>query len=428
MRETIREFMSEVMSCYENDKAMNYAKNPLAKKIKSGFPQVLRETFFSGGLNYSVRGWAGWGNWIDNPYILIKHRSLKEKTGNALSIMYIFSADMQYCYLALVVPWERTDVDRIFKDARSIRNKIRPRNSNVYSEYMDLRSKSETAQRIEEACVFCRIYGANNLPDEMTLQNDLYEMISIYERYIRFKKFGRSAYKDKGDSEKRVFIKYRPGQGNVPCHCEAVYADSDKYTGEIVEGICKRSGCSGIINTAPSFKYDLNRHANPRNMEAVFEYRDTLRRILRYMEVLGSDEKVILPFLHIAFHAIRNGDTHGSEIRVSYTEPASYSMINWFANRLREKTRKLSVHGGSPVRIRVQFIDRQTNLFQRYWESCRSFNGENRAYHFIMVEISEDLRSMGREPLIKAFSETILDFSSEFGQTKPGTWFERQIG
>jgi len=195
-----------------------------------------------------------------------------------------------------------------------------------------------------------------------------------------------------------------------------------------VEGICKRSGCSGIINTAPSFKYDLNRHANPRNMEAVFEYRDTLRRILRYMEVLGSDEKVILPFLHIAFHAIRNGDTHGSEIRVSYTEPASYSMINWFANRLREKTRKLSVHGGSPVRIRVQFIDRQTNLFQRYWESCRSFNGENRAYHFIMVEISEDLRSMGREPLIKAFSETILDFSSEFGQTKPGTWFERQIG
>lgn len=389
---------------------------------------MLRETFFSGGLNYSVRGWAGWGNWVDNPYILINHRSLMEQTGNALSVIYIFSADMQYCYLALVVPWERMDTDRIYKDARSIRKKIRPRNSDIYSEYMDLRSEGETARRIEEACVFCRTYGVNDLPDEMTLQNDLHEMINLYESYIRFKKFGRTAYRGKDGSKRRVFIKFRPGQGNVPCHCEAVYADSDRYTGEIVEAICERSGCSVIINTAPSVKYDLNRHANFRNKEAVFEYRDTLRRILQYKEILGSDEKVTVPFLHIAFHAIKKGDSRGSEIRVSYTEPASYSMINWFANRLKEKTRKLSIRGGSPVQINVKFVDRQTNLFQRYWESCRIFNGENKAYHFIMAEISEDLRSMGREALVEAFSETILDFSLEFGQTQRGTWFERQIG
>lgn len=49
MRETIREFMSEVMSCYENDKAMNYAKNPLAKKIKSGFPRCFGKPSFPEG-------------------------------------------------------------------------------------------------------------------------------------------------------------------------------------------------------------------------------------------------------------------------------------------------------------------------------------------------------------------------------------------
>ncbi|NLW45608.1 MAG: DUF3578 domain-containing protein [Syntrophomonadaceae bacterium] len=429
MKETIRKFMLEIMSCYLGEKAMKYAKNPLARKIKSGFPRLFRETFFSGGLNYSVHGWAGWGNWTDNPYILIEHRLLRGKNGSALSIMYIFSGDMQYCYLALVVPWERMDTDRIFKEARSVRSKIRPRNSNIYSEYMDLRSKSETARRIEEACVFCRTYEVNNLPDEMSLQNDLREIISLYESYIRFRKFGRSAYKDKDkdDSEKRVFIKYRPGAENIPCHCEAVSADSDNYTGEIVDSIGKRTGCSVIINTAPSAQYDLNRHTNPRNVEAVYEYRDTLHRILKYKEALDSDGKVVVPFLHLAFHAIKKGDTHGSEIRVSYTEPASYSMINWFANRLKDKTRKFSVHGSLPVRIHVQIIDKQTSLSRRYWESCHSFNGENKAYHFIVVEISEDLRSMGREALVGAFSETVLDFSIEFGETGPGIRLKRQI-
>jgi hypothetical protein len=146
------------------------------------------------------------------------------------------------------------------------------------------------------------------------------------------------------------------------------------------------------------------------------------------MEVLGADDKVIAPYLHIAFHAIRNGDTHGSEIRVSYTEPASYSMINWFSNKLKDKTRNISVHGGSPVRVNVQYVDRQSNQFQRYWESCQIYNGENKAYHFILVEISEDLRSMSHEALVKAFTETVRDFSSEFGEIRPGAWYERQIG
>jgi len=428
MKDDIRGFILEVMQNYHNEKAMKFSKNPLAWNIQNGFPQRLREIVFSGGLNYSVRGWAGWGTWIETPYIIIKHRADNQKVKDSLSILYVFSADMQYCYLALMVPWERPDIGEIAREARISRNKIRPQNSSLYSEYMDLRSPGEMAHRIEAACVFCRVYRGDNLPEEMILRNDLINIITLYESYIRIKKFGRTVSKVTDDSVNRVFIKYRLGREDVHCHCESVYADTENFTAEIVEGICKRSGCSGIISTTPSQKYDLNRHANPRNMDAVYEYRDTMHRILQHMEVLSPDDKVVLPYLHMAMHAIRNGDTHGSEIRVSYTEPASYSMINWFCNKLKEKTKNISVHGGSPVRVSAQYVDRQSNLFQRYWENCEIYNGENKAYHFMLVEISEDLRCMCREALVKAFSEIVRDFSSEFGEIKPNTWHERQTG
>ncbi|MGE5543597.1 MAG: hypothetical protein ACM3UW_01360, partial [Bacillota bacterium] len=79
-------------------------------------------------------------------------------------------------------------------------------------------------------------------------------------------------------------------------------------------------------------------------------------------------------------------------------------------------------------RVNVHYVDRQSNRLQRYWENCEIYNGENKAYHFILVEISEDLRCMCREALVKAFSETVRDFSSEFGETRPGSWHERQTG
>lgn len=418
MTDNIREFMLEVMDDYENEKKVRLSESTLAWKIQNGFPQRLRETVFPGDLSYSVRGWTGGDTWTENPFIVIRHRAANGKIKNDLSIMYIFSADMQCCYLALMLPWERIDVARITREARISRNKMRPYNSFLPSETMDLRTESELAHRLGEACVFCRAYNRDSLPEEMVLRNDLLNSITLYEQYIRVKKFGRSVSKDKDASVNRVYIKYRLGSSNVHCHCEAIHADSDNYTSQMVESICKRSCCSGIISTTPSQKYDLNRPANPRNMDAVYEYRDTIHRLLQHMEILGPDDKVVAPYLHIAFHAIRNGDTHGSEIRVSYGEPASYSIVNWFGNKIKDKTRNVSVHGGSPVRVNVQFVDKKSKQFQRHGENGQIYNGDNRAYHFIMVEISEDLRCMSREALVKAFSETIRDFSREFAHTQ----------
>lgn len=418
MTDIIREFIMDVMDHYENEKGNEVSKSTLAWKIKNGFPQNLRDTVFPGDLSYSVRGWVGSGNWTENPFVLIRHRGAGKVSKNVMSIVYVFSADMESCYLALMVPWERVDADEIAIEARISRGKIRPYNRSLSSEVMDLRTGSKLAGHMEEACVFCREYNRNNLPDEMMLQADLTNVITMYENHIRINKFGKPVLRVKDGSVDRVYIKYRLGSPNTHCHCEAIHADTDKYTQQMVENICKRSGCSGIISTAPSWKYDLNRPANPRNMEAVFEYRDTIHRILQHMEILDPNDKVMAPYLHIAFHAKKNGDTHDSEIRVSYGEPASYSIANWFCNKIKDKTRGISIYGGSGVRVSMQFVDKKTEQFRRYGEKGQLYNGDNQAYHFLLVEISEDLRCMSQEALIKSFSEAIRDFSREFAHTQ----------
>ena len=293
---------------------------------------------------------------------------------------------------------------------------------------MDLKSGSKLANLMEEACVFCREYNRSNLPDEMMLQADLANVITMYENHIRINKFGVPALKVRDGSVDRVYIKYRLGSPNAHCHCEAIHADIDSYTQQMVESICKRSGCSGIITTASSQRYDLNRPANPRNMEAVYEYLDTIHRILQHMEILDPEEKVLVPYLHVAIHAIKAGYPNGPEIKVSYGEPASFSLVNWFCNKVRDKTKDISDPDGSPVRVNMQFVDKKSRQFQRYGENGQRFNGENKAYHFILVEISEDLRCLYRDDLVKGFSEIIRDFTREFGRNKSGTWHERHIG
>jgi hypothetical protein len=163
----------------------------------------------------------------------------------------------------------------------------------------------------------------------------------------------------------------------------------------------------------------MNRPANPKNMDAVFEYRDTMHRILQHMDILCPEEKVNQPLLHIAFHAI-HGNNHGSEIRVSYGEPEAFRTASWFSNQLRDKMKNFSIHGGSPAQVSLQYVDKQSNEFHRYGEDGDRFNDDAKLYTFLMVEISEDLRSMSREHLVKVFSEIVREFSSEFAPSPIG--------
>jgi len=412
--------MTEVMDGYENEKKTRISQSDLAWKIESGFPQVLRDRLFPGNLTYSVRGFAGWGSWTDTPYVMIRHASAGKSCRTAMSIVYVFSKDLEFCYMALMAPWERWSLEDIAVDVEVYRNRLGIEDLSTGLDTMDLRAGSQLAEQMEKACIICRKYRRDQLPKESVLFEDLKKAIAVYENSIRIKVFGDVKVKSKDTSFKRIYTKYRLGNPNVHSHCEAIYADSDDYTQQMVEGICKLTGCSGLISTSSSRRYDLNRPANPKNMDAVFEYRDTMHRIFEHMDILNSEDKVIQPFLHLAFHAIRNGDNHGSEIRVSYCEPAVFRTASWFSNQVRDKMKNHSIHGGSPVRVTLQYVDQTSKEFHRYGENGDRYNDNSKLYTFLMVEISEDLRSMSRESLVAAFGEIIREFSSEFAPSPIG--------
>jgi len=78
------------------------------------------------------------------------------------------------------------------------------------------------------------------------------------------------------DFIEKKYIKFHLGNEEVYSHIDAVHAyppQSDKFTGEIAEGIVNEINCSAIIATVSRKKADINRPRNEKNCEAIDEYR-----------------------------------------------------------------------------------------------------------------------------------------------------------
>ena len=84
----------------------------------------------------------------------------------------------------------------------------------------------------------------------------------------------------------KKFIKFYLGCKEIYSHIDAVHAhppNADEFTGDIAEGVVNRINCSGIIAIVSRTIADLNRPRNSNNKEAIDEYRQTIREILKYI-------------------------------------------------------------------------------------------------------------------------------------------------
>ena len=105
------------------------------------------------------------------------------------------------------------------------------------------------------------------------------------------------------------YVKYYLGGPNIYVHLDAVHAhppESDAYTGEIVEGVIKSINCSGIIALVSRTVCDLNRERDDTNKEGIDEYRNAVSQILKHLKILDLNNKVKLPYLHLAIHGVKN--------------------------------------------------------------------------------------------------------------------------
>ncbi len=211
---------------------------------------------------------------------------------------------------------------------------------------------------------------------------------------------------------KKRFIKFYLGDKGIRTHIDALHAappKSDKYTGEIAEGVIKKINCHGIIATVSKTIADLNRLPNQKNEDAIKEYRQTIRGILEYIDILDDNDKLIKPYLHLAIHGIRN-TVHGPlsiEIGTRSGKTCSPEVKDWFIEKLKGCDWE--------IQIDKKKIGDRSKIVHRWGDKSGSYYfGYGSNFNTFQIEISRMLRENHQDELIDIFRDIIISFNETF--------------
>ena len=209
---------------------------------------------------------------------------------------------------------------------------------------------------------------------------------------------------------KKKFNKFYLGSKEIRAHIDAVHAHPpkvDKFTGEIVEGVVDKINCSGIIAIVSRTTVDLNRLRNNENKEAIDEYRQTIREILKQTNILDENGRLLRPYLHLAIHGMKGRDNE-IEIGTRHGETCSPEVKNWFVNEIEKHVKKVQTDGRFPGDLSksVHRCGDQT--------SDLSYSGYGNNFNTFQIEISRVLRENYQKELINIFSDIIIQFNEEY--------------
>jgi len=209
---------------------------------------------------------------------------------------------------------------------------------------------------------------------------------------------------------KKKFIKFYLGKKEIWTHIDAVHAyppKADKFTGEIVKGVVNKIKCSGIIAIVSRTIVDLNRPRNNNNKEAIDEYRQTIKEILKHTNIFGENGRLSRPYLHLAIHGMMDRDNE-IEIGTRWGKTCSPEVKKWFVNEIEKQVKKTQTDGGFP--------GDSSKPVHRCGDQTSDINylgyGEN--FNTLQIEISRTLRENNRKELISIFSDIIIQFNEKY--------------
>lgn len=209
----------------------------------------------------------------------------------------------------------------------------------------------------------------------------------------------------------KKLIKFYLGSKNIYAHVDAVHAcptQSDKFTGEIVEGIVKEINCSAIIATVSRTEADINRPRNEKNREAIDEYRDAIKQILEHLYILDKDGKLSRPYLHLAIHGMKDDHNKDIEIGTRCGATCSENVKNWVLEEIKESFISVGIDKNFRGNI-SKSVHRLGDL-----SSNQSYSGYGEKFNTIQLEFSLNLRKNRRKEIVKSLSDLIVKFCDEF--------------
>ena len=209
----------------------------------------------------------------------------------------------------------------------------------------------------------------------------------------------------------KKFIKFYMGNKKIRSHIDALHAcppEADEFTGDIVEGVVNKINCSGIITIVSRTIADLNRPRNSNNKEAIDEYRQTIREILKYIGNLDRNGKLSRPHLHLAIHGMRDKGNVDIEIGTLHGKTCSPKVTKWLVDEIQKHGKRTQTDG--------RFPGDSSKSIHRCGDQTSDLNylGYGNNFNTFQIEISRTLRENYQEELIDIFSGIVNHFNEKF--------------
>lgn len=183
----IKEYLEDILNNYLIEKDKKFSDNWIAGVLRSNIPRDLK-TVASLGNEYLVQGSAGQGNWAEIPWICIFDRTITTTAQEGYYVVYLFDAYMEGVYLSLNQGWtqyqDEFSIDEarknIKRNAEALQHLLRTALGDFSFSPINLHARNVLGKGYELGHICGKYYLRKEIPDDITLANDLRNLLSVY--------------------------------------------------------------------------------------------------------------------------------------------------------------------------------------------------------------------------------------------------------
>ena len=192
MAQQLTEILNYFLNDYIQKKNVPFGKGAeVYKSICVSACDKIYETGLVNKEDYKVEGSVGQGNWAKVPWLAIFRKDITLSAQNGVYIVYLLSSDGNSLYLTLNQGVTEAGKDSTTKETiKALRNNadrisaqlnkhsfLSDENINLGNDITDL------GKKYQKGTIFYKKYSKQNIPSEEILQEDLKNMLDVYQEY-----------------------------------------------------------------------------------------------------------------------------------------------------------------------------------------------------------------------------------------------------
>ncbi len=205
----LKSILEKFINDYSAAKNETFAQNPFGAFVRNDIPNAIYSTGIVNPDQYLITASVGQGNWATVPWVCIFDKTITTSATRGIYIVYLLSKDTNTLYLTFNQGC--TEISSIHSKKDTI--KIMREKANEIIQAVDSRGfktdeeinlgsgLTQLAEFYQKGTIFYKAYKKGEVPSENELQNDLRNMLTVYQDYVKFTKYGEPIIKEPGVNE-----------------------------------------------------------------------------------------------------------------------------------------------------------------------------------------------------------------------------------